>query len=77
MTNDKLYEELVQKMTEISEVTPQQVGPFTSVYKRVTPYMKKKPLKVLSISSFIIAGFLYVLLGSFVIKLVSLLQYGF
>lgn len=77
MKEDKLYQELVAKMTEVSLVSPQQVGPFTGVYKRVTPYVKKKPLRVLSISSILIAAFLYLLFDSLIVKLVSILQYGF
>ena len=77
MTEDKFYRELVAKMTEVSGVTPQRVGPFTLLYKRVTPYVKRKPLRILSLSSFFAAAFLYLLFGSLVVKLVSILQYGF
>ncbi|MBI2611611.1 hypothetical protein HYW54_02575 [Candidatus Gottesmanbacteria bacterium] len=77
MTEDKFYQELVSKMTEVSEVAPQRIGPFTKVYKRVTPFVKRKPFRLLSISSLLVAAFLYLLFGALVVKLVSILQYGF
>jgi len=77
MKEDLYYRELVKKMTEIAIVTPQSVGPFTPLYKRVTPYFKEKPWKVLAFSSFITSTILYLLFGSLLVRLASILQFGF
>jgi hypothetical protein len=77
MKKDELYNKLVIKMHEASIVPPQDVGIFTPFYKRIVPQLKLYPWKMAIILS-IIAGFgMYFLLGSALVKLVSILQIGF
>ena len=77
MIEDVFYNQLVDKMTEVSAIKPQSVGPFTGIYKRITPLVKEKPYKALSLGSLFSAAFLYLLFGSLLVKLASILQYGF
>ncbi|MBI4066971.1 hypothetical protein HY407_01205 [Candidatus Gottesmanbacteria bacterium] len=74
---DLLYQKLVERMTEVAIVAPQRVGPLTVLYKRITPHVKKRPWKALFITSSFASFFIYLLLGSLVVKLASLLQFGF
>lgn len=74
---DIYYQQLVRKMAEVALVTPQNVGPFTPLYKRLTPYLKQKPWKALSLGAIFITGFLYILFGSLLVRLASILQFGF
>lgn len=77
MRNDKTYQLLVAKMHEIALVPPQEVGPFTNVYKSVVPYLKFAPWRTAVFISFCTAVILYLLLGPILIKGVSILQLGF
>lgn len=77
MTDDKTYQLLVNKMHEVAIVPPQELGPFTIFYKRTTSYFKNSLWKTTGIVSFILSLFLYFLLGSSIVKLVSVLQFGF
>lgn len=74
---DIFYQQLVRKMTEVAIVSPQDVGPFTPIYKRVTPYLKRKPYKALTLTAIVTTAILYLLIGPFLVKLASILQIGF
>lgn len=74
---DSYYQQLVSKMTDVALVSPQKVGPFTPIYKRFTPYLKYHPWKAISFSAAITSVILYFLLGSLLVKLASILQFGF
>lgn len=75
--DDIYYQKLVKKMTEVSVVSPQTVGPFTFIYKKMTPHLKIRPWKALSFTSIATAILLYLLLGTFLVRLTSILQFGF
>ncbi|MBI2617629.1 hypothetical protein HYW55_05850 [Candidatus Gottesmanbacteria bacterium] len=77
MKNDRVYELLVAKMQEMTVVPPQTLGPLTFAYKRIVPYLKFAPWRSTVTFSFLLSVFLYFLLGSTVVKIASLLQFGF
>lgn len=78
MKNDDLfYQKLVEEMNQTAIVAPQSLGPFTFIYKRITPYVKEKPWLALGIIATFLALMLYLLLGPFVVRLASILQFGF
>lgn len=77
MRKDKTYRLLVEKMHEVAAVPPQSVGPFTFIYKRMVPFLKFYPWRSTLILAFLTSFFLYLLFGVRLIKLASLLQFGF
>ena len=78
MKNDLFYKALVAKMEEISIVSPQTVGPFTGVYKRIVPQFKVSPWRSAFVLSFAATVVLYLLFGTrLLVRLASILQYGF
>lgn len=77
MTNDALYQLMKQRMQEVAVVPPQTVGPLTPLYKRVIPQLKSQPWRSVGALSFVFTVLLYLVFGARVVKLASLLQYGF
>ena len=70
---------LIQKLNEVYSVEPNNLGVplLTNLYHNITKFFKTIPFIFIVPSSFIGALILYILFGSVIIKLVSLLQYGF
>lgn len=77
MKDDLFYQNLITKMREVATLPPQEVGPFTSLYKRVVPNFKTQPWKTTTILSVFATFLFYILFGTTLIKVVSLLQFGF
>lgn len=77
MKQDKTYDILVAKMHEVAIVPPQTMGPLTGLYKKIIPMFKFYPVRSLSIVSLVSAVLLYVVLGSLLVKIASILQFGF
>jgi len=77
MKTNSTYKLLVAKMHEVAVVPPQTVGPFTGVYKRLVPYFKFAPWRSAIFLSVLATIFLYFLLGSTLVKIASILQFGF
>ena len=77
MKNDILYNKLKERMYEVSSVPPQSVGKLTPVWKKVAPVVKDSPIRVLLAGGFITTVLTWFLFGTLIIRLVSLLQYGF
>ena len=77
MNNKKTYQLLVDKMREVAVIPTQEVGFLTPYYKKLVPRFKYSPWKSAIILSYFFAFLLYFLLGTTLIKLVSLLQFGF
>lgn len=77
MKNDILYSHLKKRMLEVSSVPPQNVGRLTPVWKKVIPVVKESPVRVLLAGGFITTLITWFLFGTFIIRVVSLLQYGF
>lgn len=75
--SQQLFRKLFQKMSEVSEVQPQTIGPLTPVYKSAVRYLKISPWKILLPVSFLFSLFALKLLGSLSIRLVSVLQQAF
>lgn len=75
-TIDPIYEKFKKRWEEVVEIPPQQVGFLTPLYKRVTKPMKTMPFPILFILSALVVGTLYVVFGSRIAWLVSLLQRG-
>lgn len=68
---------MVAKMHEVAVVPPQQIGPFTLLYKRIVPWFKFYPLKGALVVALFASLFLYIFAGITLVKLASLLQFGF
>jgi len=77
MKQDKTYESLVKKMNEVSALSPQTLGPFTSVYRVIIPFFKRAPWRPLMLGSFAVTVIMNMLLGTSVVIVVSILQHGF
>lgn len=75
--SQQLFSRLSQKMSEVTEVQPQTVGPLTPVYKGATHYLKVAPWKILIPLSLVLAIFALKFLGPISIRLVSVLQQAF
>jgi len=70
---------LKRKLNEVFVVEPNDLGIvfLTNWYKRITAYFKTAPFLIVIPLSFLVAIFLYLIFGYLVVRLVSLLQYGF
>lgn len=77
MIKDRTYQLLVDKMHDVAGLPPQDVGPFTNIYKVVTANFKNSPYFSLGIISILSASCLYFIFGPGLVKLASLLQFGF
>lgn len=77
MRNPSTYQLLVAKMQEVSVVPPQTVGPFTGAYKRIVPFLKFAPWRAALLLSVSVTVFLYLIFGSTLVKIASILQFGF
>lgn len=64
-------------MHEIAIVSPQTIGPFTHLYKKVVPFLKYSPWRSALLISILTSAVLYFLLGSILVKIASVLQFGF
>lgn len=77
MKEDKLYRLLVSKMHEVAVVPPQRIGPLTPIYKRLVLRLKFYPWVSTGLIASVASLFLYILLGSHLVKFISILQFGF
>lgn len=77
MKEDRVYQLLKIRMQEVSSLPPQSIGRFTPIYKVVVPYFKYYPWISLSLISAILVFCLYFLFGTTLVRLASLLQFGF
>lgn len=77
MRNEKTYRLLVAKMNEVAAVPPQTIGPFTGIYKRVVPLLKFSPWRAAFLLSIFATAVLYLIFGSALVRLASILQFGF
>ena len=74
---DALYNKFVQRWEEVTDLPPQTVGPLTPYYKKVVTKLKVMPWPLLVAGALVIVICLYLLIGSTVTLLVSILQRGF
>lgn len=75
--SDAFYRKFQKKWNEVTDLPPQTVGPFTPYYKMVTKRLKVMPWPILGISALLLVIGLFVLFGSAITRIVSLLQKGF
>lgn len=68
-----------QKMNEVFSIEPNDLGKgyLTTFFKKITSYLKTMPFIYVIPLTFLVSVALYFILGRFLIKLVSILQYGF
>lgn len=68
-----------QKLNEVFSIESNDLGVnfLTNYFKRFTAYLKVAPFVYIVPITFLISVSLYFLLGRFLIKLVTVLQYGF
>ena len=76
MDHDRIYRSLVAKMQEMAVVPPQRLGLLTPFYKKVVPVFKTSPLKSLLFLSVAATFSAFILFGSRLVKLASILQAG-
>jgi len=74
---DVLYDKFVKHWLEVTDIPPQKLGRFTPLYKKLASRLKVMPWPVLVVGSWLMVVGLYILLGSTVTHLVTLLQRGF
>lgn len=75
--DDLLYKKFVKRWESVINLPPQTLGPLTPLYKMVVQRLKVMPWPLLLAVSLGIALGLYLLLGSAVTFLVTILQRGF
>ena len=70
---------LKRKMNEVFSIEPNDLGAgFLTIYfRKITAYLKIMPFIYIIPLTLFISIFLYFILGRFLIKLVTVLQYGF
>jgi len=70
---------LTRKMNEVFSIEPNDLGLnlFTNYFRKVTSYLKTAPFIVVIPLTILISLFLYLVFGRLLIKLVTILQYGY
>ena len=71
------YKNFVKRWENVMELPPQTVGPLTPVYKILVKRLKVMPWPVLVLGALCMVIGAYVVFGSAITLLVSILQRGF
>jgi hypothetical protein len=74
---DPVYQKFVKRWQEVTELPPQQLGPLTPIYHTLVKRFKVMPWPALIIISIVLVVALYLLIGSTISIVVSILQRGF
>ena len=74
---DVLYDKIVKKWEETTDLPPQSVGPFTPLYKEFTKRLKVMPFPLLVFGALVAVVLLFLLVGSGISLVASILQRGF
>lgn len=74
---DVLYKKFIKRWEEVMDLPPQTLGPLTPLYKLVTKHLKVMPISALLVVSLVCVVGIYILYGSTITLLVSILQRGF
>lgn len=77
MTNKGLYQKFINYFDEVTELPPQNMGVLTPYFKKVAPYFKSDPWRVIIPLSLIFILGLFWLLELTTPQVVSILQSGF
>jgi hypothetical protein len=73
---DPTYRKFVKRWQEVTDLPPQNVGPFTPMYHMIVRKLKVMPWPALVALSLLTVLLLYLLVGSAITFLVSILQRG-
>jgi hypothetical protein len=71
------YQKFVKRWEEVTDLPPQTVGPLTPLYKAIARRLKVMPWPALVFCSLVVVIGLYLIIGSAITLLVSILQRGF
>ena len=74
---DATYQKFVKRWEEVTDIPPQTLGPLTGVYKQLTKRLKVMPWPWFVVISLGFVLVLYVLIGSAITILTTILQRGF
>jgi hypothetical protein len=74
---DTTYKKFVKRWQEVTDLPPQNVGPFTPAYQKVVKRLKVMPWPALAILSLGVVFLIYIVLGSAITLIASILQRGF
>lgn len=75
--SDSLYQKMVQRWEEVTDLPPQTLGPLTPYYKKLVRRLKVMPWPMLVVVSSAVVIGLYLVIGSTITFFVTLLQKGF
>lgn len=75
--SSSVYKKFLERWEEVTDLPPQQVGPLTPYYKTLVRRLKIMPWPMLVMVSCAVVVGVYLLVGSAVAFIVSLLQRGF
>lgn len=75
--DDAIYKKFVKRWESVIDLPPQTLGPLTPLYKSAVSRLKIMPWPALLVVSLGVAVGLYLILGSAITFLVTLLQRGF
>lgn len=76
-SNDAVFKKFVKRWEEVTDLPVQTIGPLTPLYKILVKRLKVMPLAAIIMCSLLLVIGLYMLLGSTITLLVSVLQKGF
>jgi len=74
---DATYKKFVKRWEEVTDLPPQTFGPATPYYKKFVARLKVMPWGILVLGSIVVVIGLYILLGTAITVIVSILQKGF
>ena len=68
-----------QKMNEVFSVEPNDLGIniLTNYFRKITSYFKTAPFILVIPLAILISLFLYIIFGGLLVRLVTILQYGY
>ncbi len=74
---DTTYQKFVARWQEVVDLPPQNLGPLTPLYKALIRRLKVMPWPCFVLTAATLVVALYMLIGSMITLLVTLLQRGF
>lgn len=68
-----------QKMNEVFSIEPNDLGVniLTNYFRKITSYLKTAPFIIVIPLAILISLFLYIIFGRLLVRLVTILQYGY
>jgi hypothetical protein len=75
--SDALYHKFVKRWEEVTDLPTQTLGPLTPYYKSAVKRLKVMPWPVLVVAAILMVLGIYLLIGSAIVILTSILQRGF